>query len=128
MATPPYIKTNQQPNKKFNSFINSVLGILGCYVGSLTLMLLGFGIKEVFSSNILDWLSEILVWIFGFIPVYGSFLIFPFSIVSFVITIVRISKCNFERETRHKNRTTIALFLMVTSFVSSLIFLFYIFK
>ena len=127
MATPQYKETNQQHNPKFNSFINSVIWILGCYVGSIVLMLLGFGLKEVSLSIIFDWLSEILIWVFGFVSVYGSFLIFPFSILVFVITIVRISKCNVKREKSDKSKTNVALSLIFTAFVVSLICLLYIF-
>lgn len=127
MATPQYKETNQQPNQKFNLFINSVIGIFGCYVGSMVLMLLGFGLKEVALSYIFDWLSEILIWVFGFVVVYGSFLIFPLSILVFVITIVRINKCNDKREQRDKYKTNVALGLIFTAFVVSLICLLYIF-
>ena len=127
MATPQYKETNQQPNQKFILFINSVIWILGCYVGSIVLMLLGFGLKEVSLSIIFDWLSEILIWVFGFVSVYGSFLIFPFSILVFVITIVRISKCNVKREKSDKSKTNVALSLIFTAFVVSLICLLYIF-
>ncbi len=126
MATPQYKETNQQPNQKFILFINSVIWILGCYVGSIVLMLLGFGLKEVSLSIIFDWLSEILIWVFGFVSVYGSFLIFPFSILVFVITIVRISKCNVKREKSDKSKTNVALGLIFTAFVVSLICLLYI--
>lgn len=126
MATPQYKETNQQPNQKFILFINSVIGIFGCYVGSMVLMLLGFGLKEVALSYIFDWLSEILIWVFGFVAVYGSFLIFPLSILVFVITIVRINKCNDKREQSNKFKTNVALGLIFTAFVVSLICLLYI--
>ena len=96
-------------------------------MGSIVLMLLGFGLKEVSLSIIFDWLSEILIWVFGFVSVYGSFLIFPFSILVFVITIVRISKCNVKREKSDKSKTNVALSLIFTAFVVSLICLLYIF-
>ena len=125
METPQNKETNQQPNPKFNLFINSVIGIFGCYVGSSGLMLIGFGLKELPFSIIFDWFSEILIWVFGFVFQFGSFLIFPFSILVFVITIVRIGKCNVKKSDKFK--TNVALGLNFTAFVVSLVFLLYTF-